>query len=77
MNNTGTIKGKIMSNGNVKGKVAAASQNTMNGIPAGGKSGQFLRKKTDEDYDVEWADFEIPPEYGLVTYDNTQTLTIT
>lgn len=48
-----------------------------NGIPAGGKAGQYLRKVSDNDYDVEWADLEIPAEYGLVTYDNTKTLTIT
>lgn len=47
------------------------------GVPSGGKAGQYLRKVSDDDGDVEWADFEIPSEYGLVTYDNTQTLTIT
>lgn len=48
-----------------------------NGIPSGGRAGQYLRKVSDSDYDVEWADLEIPSEYGLVTYDNTKTLTIT
>lgn len=47
------------------------------GIPAGGKAGQFLCKQSDEDYDVTWADFEIPKEYGLVTYDQDKTITIT
>lgn len=47
------------------------------GIPAGGKAGQFLCKQSDEDYDVAWADFEIPKEYGLVTYDQDKTITIT
>ena len=48
-----------------------------NGIPAGGLAGQYLRKVSNEDYDVEWADLEIPAEYGLVSYDNTKTITIT
>ena len=48
-----------------------------NGIPAGGTAGQYLRKVSNSDYDVEWADLEIPAEYGLVSYDNTKTLTIT
>lgn len=47
------------------------------GIPAGGKAGQYLRKKSDADYDVEWADFEIPTEYGLITYNQDKTITIT
>ena len=47
------------------------------GIPPGGKAGQFLCKKSDEDFEVEWADFEIPKEYGLVTYDQDKTITIT
>lgn len=47
------------------------------GVPSGGKTGQYLRKVSDNDGDVEWADFEIPAEYGLITYDNTKTLTIT
>lgn len=46
-------------------------------IPEGGKAGQFLCKKSDDDYDVEWADFEIPEQYGLVTYDQDRTITIT
>ena len=48
-----------------------------NGIPPGGKAGQFLCKASDEDYDVKWADFEIPKEYGLITYDQDKTITIT
>ncbi len=47
------------------------------GIPPGGKAGQFLCKKSDKDYDVEWADFKIPEQYGLVTYDQDKTITIT
>ena len=47
------------------------------GVPPSGKAGQYLRKKSDADGDVEWADFEIPKEYGLVTYDQDKTITIT
>lgn len=47
------------------------------GVPSGGKAGQYLRKKSDTDRDVEWADLEIPEQYGLVTYDQDKTITIT
>lgn len=47
-----------------------------NGIPAGGKAGQLLCKKTDADFDVEWCDFKIPAEYGRVTYDQDRTIKI-
>lgn len=47
------------------------------GIPAGGATGQVLRKMSDEDYDVEWSDVTIPEQYGLVTYDQDKTITIT
>lgn len=47
------------------------------GVPSGGKAGQYLRKKSDTDRDVEWADFEIPQEYGLITYDQDKTISIT
>ena len=46
-------------------------------LPSGGKAGQFLRKKSDADGDVEWADLEIPEQYGLVSYDQDRTITIT
>lgn len=46
-------------------------------IPPGGKAGQYLRKKSNDDRDVEWADLEIPEQYGLVTYDQDKTITIT
>lgn len=49
----------------------------INGIPAGGKAGQILKKASDKDFDVEWGDFEIPEQYGLVSYDNRQIITIT
>lgn len=49
----------------------------VNGIPSGGKTGQILCKKSDDDYDVEWTDFKIPEQYGLVTYDQDRTITIT
>lgn len=48
-----------------------------NGIPAGGKAGQLLYKKSDKDFDVEWRDLQIPEQYGLVTYDQDKRLTIT
>lgn len=51
--------------------------NAKNGIPAGGKTGQYLCKQSDEDYDVVWADLIIPEQYGLVTYDQDKTITIT
>lgn len=47
------------------------------GIPAGGKAGQYLCKKSDDDYDIEWSDLKIPEQYGLVTYDQDKTITIT
>lgn len=47
------------------------------GVPLGGKEGQYLRKKSNADRDVEWADFEIPKEYGLISYDQDRTITIT
>lgn len=50
---------------------------TINGIPAGGKAGQILKKASDKDFDVEWGDFEIPEQYGLITYDQDKTITIT
>lgn len=47
------------------------------GVPPGGKAGQYLRKSSDADGDVEWANFEIPEQYGLVSYDQDKTITIT
>lgn len=47
------------------------------GVPSGGKAGQYLRKKSDVDRDVEWADLEIPKEYGLISYNQDRTMTIT
>lgn len=29
------------------------------GVPAGGSAGQYLRKRTDEDYDTEWDSLEV------------------
>lgn len=49
----------------------------INGIPAGGKAGQYLCKKSDEDYDVAWSDLVIPEQYGLVTYTQDKTISIT
>lgn len=38
------------------GGVIPAYSNTENGIPAGGTTGQVLKKKSNTDYEVEWAD---------------------
>lgn len=53
------------------------SPNVKNGIPPGGKKGQYLVKMSDEDYDVVWKDLLIPDQYGLITYDQDQAITIT
>lgn len=45
-------------------------------LPSGGKAGQLLYKKSDDDFDVEWRDLEIPEQYGLVTYDQDRTITV-
>lgn len=47
------------------------------GVPTGGKAGQYLCKQSDKDYDVAWADIVVPEQYGLVTYDQDKTITIT
>ena len=47
------------------------------GLPTGGRTGQVLYKKSDEDYDTAWGDVVIPEQYGLVTYDQDKTITIT
>lgn len=49
----------------------------INGIPPGGKTGQFLCKQSDKDYDVVWSDFKIPEQYGLVTYTQDNKISIT
>lgn len=51
--------------------------NPVEGIPSGGKTGQYLRKQSDEDYDVAWSDLVIPEQYGLISYDQDKTITIT
>lgn len=43
---------------------------------AGGTAGQLLYKVSDADYDVEWRDLEIPSQYGLVSYDQDKTITV-
>lgn len=53
------------------------SGGVVNGIPVGGKTGQYLRKQSDDDYDVAWSDLVIPEQYGLVSYDQDKTITIT
>lgn len=46
------------------GKVAGV------GVPAGGKAGQVLMKKTDSDYETEWVDIQIdmPPDASGVSF---------
>lgn len=44
------------------GKVAGA------GVPAGGKAGQVLMKRTDGDFETEWADIELPPDANGVSF---------
>ena len=68
---------KGVSDEKIEKAVEAYLLNNPSGVPSGGKTGQYLRKKSDEDRDVEWADFEIPKEYGLITYDQDKTITIT
>ena len=51
--------------------------NVKNGIPPGGKKGQYLVKRSDMDYDVEWEEHLVPEQYGLITYDQDRTITIT
>lgn len=42
-------------------------------LPGGGKPGQILVKT---ETGAEWADITIPKEYGLVTYDQDKTITV-
>lgn len=37
----------------------------VNGLPAGGTAGQYLKKKTDTDYDFEWANIGCPFPVGF------------
>ena len=53
------------------------SDSAKNGIPPGGKAGQILCKNSDNDFDVGWRDIEIPKQYGLVSYDQDKTITVT
>lgn len=54
-------------------KIIVNGENVIYGIPSGGKTAQVLIKKSDEDYDVEWADIEsgsvIPSRGYLYGYD--------
>lgn len=46
-------------------------------LPPGGKAGQVLTKASDADGDVIWADPQIPPEYGLITYYQDRKISVT
>lgn len=70
-------KGGTVSDEQIAQAVADYLAKNPAGVPAGGKSGQYLRKKSDNDRDVEWADLEIPKEYGLISYNQDRTMTIT
>ena len=59
------------------GQTQSAAPGGSGAIPPGGKAGQYLRKRSNADGDVEWADLEIPEQYGLITYDQNKTITIT
>ena len=73
-----TVNGvKPDENGNVNVSGGSGTGLSGVGIPAGGKAGQVLCKNSDEDYDVIWSDPIIPEQYGLVSYDQDKTLTIT
>lgn len=74
---TGAVDASYDGSNPVEIKIPDSGGNVENGIPPGGKAGQYLRKKSDDDRDVEWADIEIPEQYGLITYDQTKTITIT
>ena len=58
------------------GKTQTVGPGGGSGLPHGGKAGQYLRKKSDANGDVEWADLEIPEEYGRVIYDSRGIITI-
>ena len=64
-------------NGNLEIDTPDSGGNVENGIPAGGNAGQYLCKKSDDDYDVAWSDLVIPEQYGLVTYTQEKTISIT
>ena len=71
------LEGSGVSEEQIAKAIEAYLSNNPVGVPLGGKEGQYLRKKSDTDGDVEWADFEIPKEYGLITYDQDEIITIT
>ena len=70
-------KPNLMQKDPTKGDYVKGKEQFPGHIPPGGKAGQYLRKKSDDDRDVEWAVFEIPEQYGLITYDQDKTITIT
>lgn len=51
--------------------------NIAGGLPRGGKAGQYLCKLSDKDHDIGWCNLVIPEQYGLITYDQDKTITIT
>lgn len=41
---------------NISGNIGGGSGGDVHGMPAGGTEGQILQKKSDAEYDAEWAD---------------------
>ena len=70
-------KPNLMQTDPKKGDYVKGKETFPGHIPPGGKAGQYLRKKSDADRDVEWADLEIPEQYGLITYNQDKVITIT
>lgn len=46
------------------------------GVPAGGTSGQYLKKKSNDDYDTEWVNMTHPTERYWATYGTTTSAEI-
>lgn len=69
-----------LENGKVNPEAIAAAvdeymkENPVDLLPEGGTVGQVLTKTEDG---AVWADIVIPKEYGLITYDQDKTITIT
>ena len=53
---------------------AYLEKNPVDPLPEGGTVGQVLTRTEDG---AGWADITIPKEYGLVTYDQDKTITLT
>lgn len=62
-------------------QIQGLGQGEVSGVPAGGSTGQFLMKASDEDHETVWASLNIEGDQlvvdlsGMVRYDGEQTLT--